>query len=130
MQRSQSSGRMSSTLAVGPAMPALLTSTSSRRDGAARPRTALDVAQVGHVGAAVGNGFRQLGERGPVHVADVHARPMVKERFARFTRPIPAAPAVTRTRSPWQRVSCVIIAPRLSGEARFAKTIKKSEAPV
>src|SRR5688500_10233661 len=100
MQRSQSSGRMSSTLAVGPAMPALFTSTSSpprffftspnRRSTSARLATSALTRKI-----SGGRAARALSSTSHTWT---RAPCVIKVRA--ISRPIPAAPAVTRTRSP------------------------------
>src|SRR6266850_140529 len=100
MQRSQSSGRMSSTLAVGPAMPALLTSTSrpprwrctssNRCSTSRRSATSarLCVILPGSCPSALAS------------TSHTCTRAPSSRNVCAITRPIPAAPAVTSTRSP------------------------------
>src|SRR5918992_1783222 len=103
MQRSQSSGLMSSTLAVGPAMPALLTSTSSPRryfsTSANRRSTSSSFATSASVCVTVGSCFFVLA-RAFSSTSQICTFAPASTNVRAITRPIPAAPAVTRTRNP------------------------------
>src|ERR671914_2800705 len=103
MQRSQSSGLMSSTLAVGPAMPALLTSTSSPRryfsTSANRRSTSSSFATSASVCVTVGSCFFVLA-RAFSSTSQICTFAPWSTNVRAITRPMPPAPAVTRTRSP------------------------------
>src|SRR4051812_42207695 len=100
MQRSQSSGRMSSILAVGPAMPALFTSTSrpprffftssNRRSTCATSATSALQRKI-----SLGSEASALSS-----TSQTCTRAPFVRKVRAISRPIPAAPAVTRTRSP------------------------------
>src|ERR1700694_699422 len=100
MQRSQSSGSMSSTFAVGPAMPALFTSTSrpprwrftssKRRSPPARLATSARLQLIFLTLAKASSSTSQICTRAPC-----------SRKVCAITRPIPAAPAVTSTRFPF-----------------------------
>src|SRR6185436_9767575 len=98
MQRSQSSGLRSSTLPVGPAMPALLTNTSSPprffctswNNFSTWPRSATSARVSGLV----------LGS-----ISLVWTRAPCSRNVCAMARPMPAPPAVTSTRSPLAEVS-------------------------
>ena len=93
MQRSQSSGRMSSTLAVGPAMPALLTSTSRPpQDLLHILEQALDVVELRHVG----DGLRHRGKlllgsaaRAFSSTSQICTRAPCSTKVRAITRPMP-----------------------------------------
>src|SRR5918996_556025 len=121
MQRSQSSGRMSSTFAVGPAMPALFTSTSSpcrnfltssnsRSTSPSLETSASVCVTVGSCLFASASAFSSMSQMCTLAPCSTKVRAI--------TRPMPAAPAVTSTRSPLAENS---IAPhntrRLLGQA-------------
>src|SRR6267142_6731072 len=100
MQRSQSSGRMSSTLAVGPAMPALLTSTSRpprwRCTSSNRRSTSANFATSAR-DRVIPSGSCPIALASTSHTC---TRAPSSRNVCAITRPIPAAPAVTSTRSP------------------------------
>src|SRR5688572_27361378 len=103
MVRSQSSGRMSSTLAVGPAMPALFTSTSRPckcfSTSLNRRSTSSSFATSATVCVTAGSCFFVLA-RAFSSMSQICTRAPCSTNVRVITRPMPAAPAVTRTRSP------------------------------
>src|SRR5918994_1315640 len=103
MQRSQSSGRMSSTFAVGPAMPALLISTSSpprnfftsansRSTSSSRETSATLCETAGSCFFVLASAFSSTSQ--------MCTFAPCSEKVRAITRPMPAAPAVTSTRRP------------------------------
>src|ERR1051325_1025540 len=122
MQRSQSSGRMSSTLAVGPAMPALFTSTSSpprlRSTSANRRSTSATFATSARVRLIACSSSASAGSS----ISHTCTRAPWSRKVSAMARPMPAAPAVTRTRiSLAERFTAMDNSARLSGEARMLR---------
>src|SRR5919108_1294326 len=103
MQRSQSSGLISSTSAVGPAMPALLTSTSSPFSSlftsANRRSTSSSLATSATVCVTPGSSFFARA-RAFSSMSQICTRAPLSTNVRAITRPMPDAPAVTSTRSP------------------------------
>src|SRR5262245_22231158 len=100
MQRSQSSGRISSTGAVGPAMPALLTSTSSpprlRRTSSNSRSTSATLA----TSTRVRNISRGSAASALSSTSHTCTRAPRSAKVCAITHPIPDPPAVTSTRNP------------------------------
>src|SRR5262249_22088800 len=122
MQRSQSSGRMSSTFAVGPVMPALLTRTSSpprwRSTSANRRSTSAMFATSARV-RLIACGSSASARSSISHTC---TRAPCSRKVCAIARPMPAAPAVTRTRiSLAERFTAVDNSARLQGEARMIR---------
>src|SRR3990170_6759280 len=103
MQRSQSSGRMSSTFAVGPAMPALLISPSSPPrnffTSANRCSTSSSLATSASVCETAGSCFLVLASAFS-STSQMCTFAPCSENVRAITRPMPPAPAVISTRSP------------------------------
>src|SRR6267143_1472415 len=103
MQRSQSSGRMSSTLAVGPAMPALFTSTSRP------PRVRFTSSKSRSTSGSFATSATVYGMlpclRAFSSTSQTWTRAPWSAKVWAMTRPMPAPPAVTSTRSPLADVS-------------------------
>src|SRR3954467_3385634 len=108
MQRSHSSGRISSILAVGPAMPALLTSTSRP------PRVFFTSSNRWSTCATSDTSALQrkisLGreESAFSSISQTWTRAPCVTKVRAISRPIPAAPAVTRTRRPLADISMAL----------------------
>src|ERR1700674_291545 len=111
MHRSQSAGSMSSTFAVGPAMPALLTSTSSppssRSTSAKRRSTSARRETSATLWVTAGRSRRQAASAA-ASMSHTCTRAPCCWNVAAMARPIPAAPAVTSTRNPWADVSTIL----------------------
>src|SRR5215212_4260253 len=103
MQRSQSSGLMSSTLAVGPAMPALLTSTSSPPRACPASwnnrSTCVTCDTSARVVPTDGSSFRKA-DSASSSTSQMCTLAPCSTKVRAIARPIPDAPAVTTTRSP------------------------------
>src|SRR3954468_1709825 len=108
MQRSHSSGRISSILAVGPAMPALLTSTSRP------PRFFFTSSNRCSTCATSATSTLQrkisLGrdESAFSSMSQTWTRAPCVRKVRAISRPMPAAPAVTRTRRPLADISMAL----------------------
>src|SRR5688572_11362974 len=127
MQRSQSSGRMSSTLAVGPAMPALFTRTSRPRScfftSSNKRSTSSSFATSASVCETVGSCFFVLASAFS-SMSQMCTRAPCSTNVREITRPMPAAPAVTRTRRPLAENS---MAPHNTRSFRGEKALAKEE---
>src|SRR5205085_730771 len=122
MQRSQSSGRISSTLSLGPAMPALFTSTSrppsSRSTSANRRSTSARFATSARVRVIACGSCASARSS----ISHTWTRAPWSRKVCAMARPMPAAPAVTRTRiSLAERFMALDNSARLSGEARMLR---------
>src|SRR5438132_775883 len=129
MQRSQSSGRMSSTLAVGPAMPALFTSTSRPprlRSTSWNKRSTSPSAATSARLCEIFGGSALSARSSTSHTC---TRAPCSRNVCAITRPMPAAPAVMSTRSPVaDKFMAMDNSARLLGEARVLRPSKTGTA--
>src|SRR3954468_23965283 len=129
MQRSQSSGRMSSTFAVGPAMPALLTSTSRPPSCCASSTKSRSTSANKATSARVREIFAGSDLSAASSTSHTCTRAPWSTKVCAMARPIPAAPAVTSTRLPLaERFIADHNSVRLSGEARMFRASATSGA--
>src|SRR5207253_9597892 len=113
MVRSQSCGAMSSIFAVGPAIPALFTSTSSPLSSCFTSAKSRSTSASFDTSATDCDACSFLRHRASAcsSISQICTRAPCSTKVAAIARPMPAAPAVTSTLNPSTRSDVVIAAP-------------------